>query len=80
MKVYSKDSLLDFSGYLVVESVTYTLDQNGSTTVLTLKAPEAFTVTDLPEQEAVAGTKIKKAVAKAKNGTSFLSKAGSGKL
>ena len=34
MKVYSNDSLLDFSGCLIVESVTYTLDQNGSTTVL----------------------------------------------
>ena len=80
MKVYSNDSLLDFSGCLIVESVTYTLDQNGSTTVLSLKAPEAFTVTDLPEKEAVAGTKIKKVVAKIKNGTTFLSKAGSGKL
>ena len=75
-----KDTLLGFSGNLVIEKVIYSLDENGTTTTLTLKSADTWISTELPEEEKAKGTAVKKVIAKAKNGTSFLSKAGSGKL
>lgn len=81
MTVSVRDPMLDFRGILLISKVTHSLrNGDGSTTVLELKSKDAFIQTDLPEEEKATGNKAKKAVATAKRGTTFLAKAGSGKL
>ncbi|MCG5031666.1 hypothetical protein MAF45_09470 [Mesosutterella sp. OilRF-GAM-744-9] len=76
MKVRIKDPMLGINQRLLVSKITYRLDKDGSTTTMTLKDPSAFTVTDLPDVD-----KGKKTVAKkVQKGTTFLAKAGSGRL
>ena len=71
------DPMLDVEQDLLIAKISFRLSNSGgSTTELTLKDKNAFLITDLPEIE-----KSKKNVAKkAPKGTTFLAKAGSGRL
>ena len=71
--------MLDISQTLLVSKISYKLDQDGSTTTMVLKSHWAFAVTDLPDAEKGKTTKKTK-TKQAKKGTTFLAKAGSGKL
>lgn len=79
MNVVVKDPMLDISQTLLVSKISYKLDQDGSTTTMVLKSHWAFAVTDLPDAEKGKTTKKTK-TKQAKKGTTFLAKAGSGKL
>ena len=72
-----EDGMLDISGKLVTGKVTLTRDDSGTVTSLELQAPEAWLVTDLPDDP-----KVKpKAVGSPKaNGTTYLAKAHSGEI
>jgi len=79
MNVVVKDPMLDINQTLLVSKISYKLDQDGSTTTMELKSPWAFAVTDLPDAEKGKTAKSTK-TKQAKKGTTFLAKAGSGKL
>lgn len=76
-----KDPLLDVEMTLVASRVSYSLSNSeGSTTSIELKAPDAFLVTELPDEDRATGAKAKKAGSKAQKGYSFLAKKDSGKI
>lgn len=75
------DPMLDVEQDLLIAKISFRLSNSGgSTTELTLKDKNAFLITDLPEIEKSKKNVAKNAAKKAPKGTTFLAKAGSGRL
>lgn len=79
--VHVRDTFFDIDQQLLVSKVSFSISDSGTTTNLDLISPDAFLVTDLPDQEkSQAKSKTSGKKSKGKSGYTFIAKKDSGRL